>query len=487
MYNYLEHYVESLIKNQNEGVNSDQQYLYKKEDYYKVLKPVIEIIKTYKDCSIEEMRGILYEQSGIEGLFKSFIYEKEMAPGIVCTYGTKNHRETLVVGNRQEVSLDNNGRLVPSVEEMTEDTIFDLASITKIFTSLSVLKLVEKGLIDLNEEIIKYAPQFINLKGVTIFDLLSFGMPLKTEGRIDEANSIEEAEHRLFTMKINNTPITNVYTDLGAMALKYVIESVTQESYYKFVSDNILKDLNMKDTHVIVPEMKLCRTVNNNYDGKIMKDGTYSMNTGVEKGIVYDPKAQVLEQSKGNLSGHAGLFSTAGDMISLAKGLINKSVISKELLDQMVINRTGKKIEVDGVEKYIQYFGFLCYSKHPQLENSELFHAMSGKSFASAGWTGNHLTVDPLNELYIFLAGNRAHNRITSAPSDLNDKFITNEFGKKSIILQDGTEKVDSRRFAWDRDALIHSGLKLSIQYKMLEDIYSITKSTETKVTRTIK
>ena len=58
---------------------------------------------------------------------------------------------------------------------MEEDTIFDLASTTKGFTAIAILKLLEMGLIDnLQDDIIKYAPQFENLKGITIYDLFSF-------------------------------------------------------------------------------------------------------------------------------------------------------------------------------------------------------------------------------------------------------------------------------------------------------------------------
>ena len=155
--NYLEDYVNDLYEKQNIGVNKKQQGLYTKKDYFELLKPVIELVLKYKDYSIDELRTILYEKSNIKNNLIDFVYKKGMSPGLVFSYGTKSYRETILIGNKEEVSINEKGEIVPSLEEMTEDTIFDLASVTKIFTSLSILKLVENGIINLNDEIVKYA------------------------------------------------------------------------------------------------------------------------------------------------------------------------------------------------------------------------------------------------------------------------------------------------------------------------------------------
>lgn len=471
---FLEEYVEKLYYNQNLTSVEEQKNLYSKKDYYEILKPVVDLINKNASYSIDEIRDILFKQSHIEENLYDFIYKKEMVPGMVFSYGTNNYKETVIIGNRQEVTIDNNGKIIPSIEMMTDDTIFDLASITKLFTSLSVLKLVQNGIINLSDDVIKYAPEFKNLKGITIFDLISFKIPLQTNSRIDKANSKEEAEKILFDIEISkNNDNKNPYTDMGAMILKYVIEHATGMNYYDFIDENILKKLDMNDTHVVIPKMKLDRVASTNFDGKIYRDGNFSINTTVSKGTVYDPKAQIMGQKEGILSGHAGLFSTASDMSKLSKGIISGKVIDEKFVEMMAKNRTGKKYIEDGKEKYIQYLGFLCYSKNPILANSELFHAMSGKSFASAGWTGTQLTVDPINQLYFFMASNRSHNRMTFIDATKKDKIEVDKNGKRTIILPNGDIKIDATRFAWDRDeVVVHPVLKLSIQYKMLEDIY---------------
>lgn len=474
---YLDDYINDLYNKQNINMSIEQQGLYSKKDYYELLKPVTLLVSKYGDYSIAELREKLFENSKIEELVRDFVYHKEITPGMVFSYGTNNFRETIVVGNKSEVTVNSNGELVPNIDKMTEDTIFDLASTTKIFTSLSILKLVNQGAISLNDELTKYEPRFANLKGVTIFDLISFKIPLKTDGRVDGRENKEESEKILFTLHENEDfkHGSNPYTDMGALALKYVIEKVSGKSFYEYIDDQILSPLKMNDTHVLVPKMKLDRVASTNMETKIMSNGSVINIPYVKEGLVNDPKARSLGQAEDVLSGHAGLFSTVSDMTKLAKGVIGGQIIDSEYIEMIGKNRTGEKFIENGQEKYIQYLGFLCYSKHPILASSELFHAMSGKSFANGGYTGTQLTVDPINQLYLFLGSNRVHNRVSWVDPSQRKNVKFDEKGKGTIILPNGQEKIVSYSFAYDRDsAVIHPALKLSIQYKMLEDIYAL-------------
>ena len=482
LYSYLNDYIKVLYDRQNRGVKLDQKYLFGLQEYYDLLKPVVDCVINHKDYSLNELRSIIYKQSGLEEKVRNFIYTREMAPGLVFSYGTKNYQETIVIGNRQEVTLDDNNNIVPAVEQMTEDTIFDLASITKLFTSLSMLKLIQNGTISLDDEITKYAPEFINLKGVTIFDLITFKVPLLTNGRVDRAADNEEAEKILFSIYVDTTSKNlSPYTDMGAMVLKYVIEHATGMRFYDFVDENILKPLKMNDTHVVVPKMKLDRVASTNLDFKYYKDGNIGITREAPKGVVYDAKARIMGQPNGIASGHASIFSTEHDMTNLAKAIIGGQVIDKKYVEMMAKNRTGRKYFDNDQEKYVQYLGFLCYSKNPVLSSSEVFHALSGKTLASAGWTGTQLTVDPINKLYFFMAGNRSHNRMTFIDPVQREKVMTDENGKKTIVLPNGNIKVDATRFAWERDTeVVHPSIKLAIQYKMLEDIYN--KFIDTKI-----
>ena len=463
-------YLNQLIENQNIGADKTQKNLYTKEQYEKLLKNVLEVLNKNKDANIDELRNELYKKSGIEDLLKDFFCIKKMAPGAVISYGTKTFQEQLVIGNREETILDE-GTFIPSQKEMNSDTIFDLASCTKLFTAISTLKLVEEGKMDLLEDVTEYAPQFENLKGITIFDLLTFE-PLETKTRIDKAKDKKEAEEILFTTSKKEIPYgANKYNDFAPMVLKYVIESASGMSYYEYLSKNILNNLGMYNTFVKIPNENLENVANSNYDGRYYKDGNYLIRTTSPVGISTDDKARILGQPQGILSGHAGLFSNSSDMTKLARALIDNKIINFNTRDYMAKNRCGFHfVTDDGKDKYSQYLAMLCYSKHPLPNSGEVHHSLSGKSFAIAGWSGTQLTVDPINNINFSLLSNRSHNRMTFIDSNQKEKIITN--GKqKTIILPNGKEMIDSTRYAWDRDEIIHKCIDLAFQYKMLEDI----------------
>ena len=342
----------------------------------------------------------------------------------------------------------------------------------------------------MEDQVQKYVPQFINLKDVTIIDLLTFNKPIKTNGRIDKANSYDEALEILNNIEVDYDSIgstKNPYTDMGAMVLKFIIEKVTNMSFYDFINQEILEKLGLTDTHVLVPSYKLDRVASTNFERKYYEDDNIGVTKEVLKGISHDPKARIMGQQLGNLSGHAGLFSTAKDMSVLAKGIINGSVISNENVLAMSENKTGRKYSDNGQDKYIQYLGRLCYSKNPHLASSEVFHALSGRTFASAGFTGNQLTVDPINNLYFFMASNRTHNRFSYIHPSKRDFVVEDSITKiKTVPTQDG-KIIDATRFAWDRDTeIVHPIIILTLQYKLLEDIFNYSKDKEDIKTRSL-
>lgn len=468
----IEKYLNTWLLKENKTRCVDQKNLFSKDEYERLLKSVIDTIKDNTDKSLKELREILYQKSGLEDKIKFFIQERGMTPGLVLSYGTNDFKETIITGYSQEVYFTNNGNKYYCPYRMKEDTIFDLASITKLFTSISILKLVQFGLISLDDKVQDIVPKFKNLKDVTVYDLLAFQVPLKTTSRIDRANSKDEAEDIIYNIEIDQeNDNKKPYTDMGAMVLKYVIEEVTSIPYYNFLDTFILKPNGLNNTYVTVPNEKIDNVASTNGNGLYYKDGNYVINENPRKGVVFDPKAIIMDQEHGNLSGHAGLFSNASDMTTLAKQLINHNILNEKLLRELAKNRTGKKYIEDKKTKFIQYLGYLCYSKNPNLPDSEVYHALSGEAFASAGWCGTQLTVDPLNEIYFFLGGNRSHNRMTFI--DPSQQWKIKQYrNKKTIILPNGEEMIDATRFAWDRDSeIVHPAIRLTIQYKMLEDI----------------
>lgn len=462
----MDSYADKLLFNHNLAKEEEQRNLLTKEDYLEMLKPALRIIATNKDASIDEIREKLYQASGVEKIVTNSIYNRQMAPGAVITYGTKSYQEMLTVG--MKTTKDENSGTPSRLDYTNGLTIYDLASITKMFTSISVQILARKKLIDLNKKLSYYLPDFPGLKDVTVYELLTFNAPVKTSGRVDNAETKEDAEKVLKTITFDSeNDRTRPYTDMGAMVLKYLVEKVSGMDFYAFINKNILEVSHMFDTYVSIPEEKLNGVAPTGNNGFYYKDDNYRINTDVKLGECYDEKARVMGQKDGNLSGHAGLFSTGNDMGNFSQALLRNEILTSDELCHMADNETGKK------GQSIQYLGKLCYSKNPVQEDSEVYHPLSGRTIASAGWTGTQLTIDPENEIFYSLLSNRSHNRMTFIDKEKRSLVKTYDNGKKTIVLPNGKEMVDSSRYAWDRDeALVHPVIKLSIWYRFLEEVY---------------
>ena len=226
----------------------------------------------------------------------------------------------------------------------------------------------------------------------------------------------------------------------------------------------------MFDTHAQIPTNKLDRTANNNLSGKLFGSGKYVIDRNCPRGVVHDYKARIMESWKGDLTGHAGMFSTPEDMVKLNKGLLEEKILDLRLLEEIAIDRTGKKYYDEKGEHRKQSLGLLSHLKNPELTESSVHHSLSKKASAFPGYTGIAHVIDPLYGIYLFQAANRLHNRAIFIDPSQKDKIIVNEDGKKSILLPDKRIITDSSRFAWDRDpAIIIPATRLVLQYKMLE------------------
>lgn len=310
-----QNYANKLLYNHNLAPDKTQKNLLTVDDYLEILKPVTKIITDNKDASLEELRNLIYVNSEVENILKKSVYERKMVPGAVISYGTNNFHETISIGKTSDFG---NGIITD------ENTIYDLASVTKIFTSISIQLLSARGMLDLSKPVTYYLPEFLGLSNVTIYQLLTFNAFLKTDGRVDKANDKNEAETILKTIAIDN--LNNgkrPYTDMGAMVLKYVVEKTSGINFFDFVNKNILEISKMYNTYVSVPDEKILHLAETGYDGFYYKDGNYRINEDVRIGDCYDAKARIMGQRSGNLSGHAGLFSTGNDMSNLALSLMN--------------------------------------------------------------------------------------------------------------------------------------------------------------------
>lgn len=372
-------------------------------------------------------------------------------------------RETGIMSS-MSVSCGNRDRLFSAQDGLVNpNSLFDLASVTKLFTSLTVLRLREEGKLFLENPVTDYAPAFENLGSVTVRELLSFSFSLQTPGRIDATEDRNEALSRLFRVSVVGPSGKRAYSDIPAMVLKYVVEGASGMSFFEAVKKEVLEPADMISTFSKVPSDRMKDCLSYDREHRIEK-GKYILRQGLRRGIPHDPKAAILCREGDDLCGHAGLFSTQDDMVRFCRALLAERIIPRHVMREMSVNRTGRRME-DG--SWSQFLGYQCYLKHPDQFFSEIPAYMGSEAFGIAGFTGNHLSVDPERGIFALLLGNRVENRLT---------FLTPEEGKNLTdygLNSDGTglinwndrEKIySSVNYVHQKDAHLHTAIDRALK-----------------------
>ncbi len=297
----------------------------------------------------------------------------------------------------------------PAGTPVAPDSVFDLASLSKLFTALTALRLRAAGILDFDAPVTRYAPQFRNLDGVTVAQTLGFEVALKTPVRIDAAGSPDAAREALFACVPSPNGEDRAYSDIHAMVAGYVMEGAADAELMDLVRREILGPLGMTETGCRVPPEMRARCVSCDREHRIEGE-RWTVREGVSPGTCHDPKAQALSPDGRGFRGHAGLFSTVPDMIRLCRGILRTDVASAADLREMARNRTGFRRRDGG---WTQHLGLLCYVKHPEQVHSEVPVYMGDRAIALSGFTGNHLAVDPERGIFEFYLGSRVMDRLS--------------------------------------------------------------------------
>lgn len=267
---------------------------------------------------------------------------------------------------------------------ITTTTKFDLASITKLFTTIQLLKANECHMIDLDKPLNYYNSKYVNFN-MPIKEILTFNHEIITDGKLADSNiTYEEALNRLETANVK-PEFTHKYSDIGYMAVANAFPN------FKYDFESIF-NLSLK--------------LNNTSYG--VKKGEISTGGPANKlNIVHDPKARIFPYA-----GHAGVFSTSEDLIKLYDALRN-DYLSKESLKAIVTPTLDSKYMTEDTMylksndgKNIPITRGMEYRHHPLgLDRSEVAEPQSDNAFAAAGFTGTYMSVDYLpyernNELW---------------------------------------------------------------------------------------
>ncbi len=385
----------------------------------------------------------------IDGLVNEAIAKKQ-TPGAVVFVG---HKNKIVLrkayGNRS---------LVQQKEAMTIDTIFDLASVTKVVaTSTSIMILVERGQVRLSDSITTYIPE---LKGegrdrITIEMLLIHRSGYAPDFDLREKwTGYDEMLKRLYTERLQNPPNTRfVYSDIGMIALGEVVRRVSGKTLDVFARENVFVPLNMKDTAFNPSKNLLSRIApTENVKGQLSYLGGSAEGIGEEgerilRGEVHDPTSFRM----GGVAGHAGLFSTVDDLAIYCQMILNGGQISgKRILSPTTVAQMTRPRAVaeDGSSRGLGWDMNSGFS----MNRGEIFPL---GSFGHTGFTGTSIWIDPASESFVIFLSNRVH------PDGKGDVGILR--GKVASVVASSIE--DSSIEKWkEQEANYHAQVLMSLE-----------------------
>jgi uncharacterized protein YbbC (DUF1343 family)/CubicO group peptidase (beta-lactamase class C family) len=283
----------------------------------------------------------------------------------------------------------------PEKTPMTPDTIFDLASLTKVVaTTTAIMQLVENGRIGLEDPVVKYWPAFgkNGKSSITIRQLLTHYSGL----RPDLAQYPRWSGYKLSLKKIlDERPVASpgsefIYSDINFEILGELVCRVTGQPLDKYCRKHIFAPLGMKDTFFNPSRLYLHRIAPTEYrQGKMLC------------GKVQDPTAF----SMGGVSGHAGLFSTADDLALFAEMMLhlgrsgNRLIFAPGTIELMTTPQSppGKK--------RLHGLGWDIDPAFMDLEGKPTTNI----SYGHLGYTGTAIWIDPSTRTYIIVLTNRVH------------------------------------------------------------------------------
>ena len=285
----------------------------------------------------------------------------------------------------------------PDLKPMRQETIFDLASLTKpIVTATLMMRLLEARTVELNDAVQNYFPEFSHPR-VTISHLLTHtsGLPawratyLKSKNKDGVINYLRQIPLEYPT----GTQV--MYSCLGYILLGKVIERLTDESLDTLAQKWIFQPLEMNWTRYNPPSTWIDKCAatedSNSFEKRMVDYQPHDWREGVIVGEVHDENAHFL----GGISGNAGLFSTATDIAKFCRMLLNggNNVLTAESINQMATVQTTGLNESRGI-------GWII------LEDRSLYHT---------GFTGTSVRINLARKICAILLTNRVHPDVSQA------------------------------------------------------------------------
>lgn len=304
--------------------------------------------------------------------------------------------------------------LVPDKEILSSDTMYDIASLTKILVTVTLIsKLIDNRIINIYDKVNKYLPYF-KFDDIRVYDLLTHTSGLPADFKDKSIITKEEMRYKIYSIdKEYETGSKVVYSDIGYIILGDVISKIYNKPLDIVAIEEIFIPLEMYNTSYNPKDKDKCAPT------EITKE------RGIIKGIVHDEKAYSL----GGVAGHAGVFTDVKDLSNFVTMVLNNGMFNnKRFLSREIIDTWFTPFVYD---ERCEWYRSFCYI----VGNNDIVIEQGNNIISFNGFTGPSISIDRDNNLGIILLTNRVH------PSRDN-KIISQERPKISEEIYKNLDKI---------------------------------------------
>jgi uncharacterized protein YbbC (DUF1343 family)/CubicO group peptidase (beta-lactamase class C family) len=302
--------------------------------------------------------------------------------------------------------------LTPRRETMTVDTIFDAASLTKVVaTTPAVMKLFEEGKLRLNDRVTQYLPEFQGgTSEVTVRQLLTHFSGLRPDLDLQPPWSGYETGIKLALIDKPAAPPGErfAYSDINFILLGEIVRRLSGKPLAEYAAEVVFQPLGMTDTMFRPPPSLRPR---------IAPTELLAGDKEPLRGVVHDTTTRYM----GGVAGHAGVFTTAGDLARFAEMMLGRGQRGAvRLFGSLTVDKfTAPQSPPD--QPILRGLGWDIDSQYSG-SRGELFPL---GSYGHTGFTGTSLWIDPTTQTYVILLTNSVHPRPRPAITSLRARVAT--------------------------------------------------------------
>ncbi len=296
--------------------------------------------------------------------------------------------------------------LRPEREPMSADTIFDVASLTKVVaTTTAVMALVEDGRLRLTDKVSVFIPGFerYGKDGITIRHLLTHVSGLRPD--LDLGVSFDGGAKEAIRQAVEEVPVAPpgdrfIYSDIGFFLLGHIVEVVSKSRLDAFVASRVFTPLGMKDT-MFLPPASLLPRIAPTQPCEPMAWPCSTKGAPMLRGVVHDPTARRML----GVAGHAGLFSTADDLSIFARMVLNGGTWNgTRVLSPLTVAKMLQPSTPDAMRP-VRGLGWDIDTSF----SSNRGELLPVGSVGHTGFTGTSLWIDPITRAFVIVLANRVH------------------------------------------------------------------------------